>query len=80
MCYNPLEKGGVLVTDKANKLLAALLERYEQTNKTEFPAMTLSDYPDYVINELENNEYITRKSNILMSVVLTEKALVEANN
>ena len=42
--------------------------------------MTLSDYPDYVINELENNEYITRKSNILMSVVLTDKALAETNN
>ena len=68
------------MTDKANKLLAVLLERYNQTSKKEFPAMTLSDYPDYVINELENNEYITRKSNILMSVVLTDKALAETNN
>lgn len=80
MCYNPLEKGGVLVTDKANKLLAVLLERYEQTKKTEFPAITLSDYSDDIIKELERNDYITRKSTILMSVVLTDKALAETNN
>lgn len=66
------------MTDKARQLLKNMASEYEQRNKDEFDSCFYLGYPKSVIYELEENGFITRKNNIIGSIILTQFGYEEA--
>ena len=66
------------MTDKARQLLKNMASEYEHSNKDEFDSCFYLGYSKSVIYELEENGFITRKNNIIGSIILTQSGYEEA--
>ena len=73
-----LGKEEFTMTDKARQLLKKLASEYDQNHRDEFDSCFYLSYPKPVIDELEENECITRKNNIIGSIILTQSGYEEA--
>ena len=66
------------MTDKARQLLKTMASEYNQSSKNEFDSCFYLGYPKSVIYELEENGFITRKNNIIGSIILTQSGYEDA--
>ena len=66
------------MTDKAGQLLKKMASEYDQSHRDEFDSCFYLSYPKSVIDELEENGCITRKNNIIGSIILTPSGYEEA--
>lgn len=66
------------MTDKARQLLKNMVSEYDQSSRDSFDSCFYLGYPESVIDELEENGCITRKNNIIGSIVLTQSGYEEA--
>lgn len=60
------------MTEKARQLLNSMASEYEQNSRNSFDSCFYLGYPKPVIDELEENGYITKKNNIIASISLTQ--------
>ena len=66
------------MTEKARQLLNNLASEYDQHRRSSFDSCFYLGYPESVIDELEENGCITRKNNIIGSIILTQSGYEEA--
>lgn len=66
------------MTDKAKELLQKMASAYDDSQRSSFDSMFYLGYSDKVINELESLECITRKNDIVASIILTKIGYEEA--
>lgn len=65
------------MTDKARQLLKNMAYEYDQSRRDSFDFGFYLGYPESVIDELEENGCITRKNNILGTIILTQSGYAE---
>lgn len=68
------------MSDKALLLLHKMADEFKKSNRTSFDSMFYMNYPDSVVDELEDNGYIVRKNDIIASIVLTTAGYEKATS
>ena len=71
-------KEKITMTEKARELLINMASEYDQHRRSSFDSFFYLRYPESVIDELEENGCITRKNDIIASIILTQSGYEEA--
>lgn len=66
------------MTDTSRQLLKSMASEYDHRSRNSFDYGFYLRYPTSVIDELEENGYITRKRNIIGTIILTQSGSEEA--